>query len=334
MHILLTTDNKNLSSSRIIQFLKITKMFNSDVMKVSIHNSVNRKLNVNTATFYYAFSDTFTNFHSALEYIERWFGLVVEEKKHLDLMFEQFEKVLYSSNLNISSEVEIFNAADGWINHDADQRCKFAKELIKKVRLHLLSSAALNNLLSNENWFSKSSHSKIYIENVMNRKTGFDYERIDHQNRYCGHSQFDMLISHDANKFHDIYKFEQNKLNRTVKVACRNKCFNVCSVVSINENIYFLGKSSFYSYSLIKKQWTDEMHFPENHILYCACSLMDTIYFLGGHSQFQTRAIKQVIYCTAFNTKLGNWKRITGMTGERNSATCVVYGVNSDFRWI
>ena len=76
--------------------------------------------------------------------------------------------LLSNSGLKISTEIETFYAGHFWIKHNPKVRSKFAKELIKLVRLPLLSYAALILLLKKESSFTKCFRSKNYLKNVIN----------------------------------------------------------------------------------------------------------------------------------------------------------------------
>ena len=64
---------------------------------------------------------------SSLLYIERCFLIVVESQNFLHLDFSIVAKILASSELNIHSEVEVFNAVITWLKHNIEERSKYAK---------------------------------------------------------------------------------------------------------------------------------------------------------------------------------------------------------------
>ena len=74
----------------------------------------------------------------------------------LELDHEILAGILSSSKLCIDSKIEVLNAADAWISHDTEKRGKFALDLLNKVRLSLLSSAALKYILDSGNCFTKN----------------------------------------------------------------------------------------------------------------------------------------------------------------------------------
>ena len=50
--------------------------------------------------------------------IERCFPMIVDSDNFLELDFIFIKKILSSSELNINSELQVFNASDSWLSHD------------------------------------------------------------------------------------------------------------------------------------------------------------------------------------------------------------------------
>ena len=103
--------------------------------------------NRNVATFYQIASIfNFTELQIfSLCYIERCFRMVFKKKNYKILGFAQIARIISSSKLHIDSEMEVINAIDIWISYDSKERSKFARRLLSKVRLNLLSIDALKN---------------------------------------------------------------------------------------------------------------------------------------------------------------------------------------------
>ena len=57
------------------------------------------------------------------------------------------KKILFSSEIYITSELEVFTAANDWISFKLNKRKKFAKSLLMKMRFPLLSDPSLKHLL-------------------------------------------------------------------------------------------------------------------------------------------------------------------------------------------
>ena len=105
------------------------------------------KINIdNVSTVYYS-SQLFkfsSMFKISLCYIERCFLMVSDKKSFLELKFMSVAKVFSSSNLNTDWELEVVKAAERWLCHKRNERTKYAKYLLLKTRLSLLSDSALN----------------------------------------------------------------------------------------------------------------------------------------------------------------------------------------------
>ena len=93
--------------------------------------------------------------HDTKAYIHSWFTTVAETNNFLELDFFLVEKILLSSDLHITSEIEVFNAAEAWINHNFIDRKKHAKDLLMTVRIHLLSKHALKHILQPDSALKK-----------------------------------------------------------------------------------------------------------------------------------------------------------------------------------
>ena len=130
-------------------FIKIVKAHDQPFYgnpDIQAFEGIKERINVQNVATYYQIAKYF-NFTElsklALRYIERCFTVVCETHNFLELDYTLFAKVLGSSNLRLDSELEALKAADGWVSYNYDERWKFAKDLLLKIRLHLLSDRAL-----------------------------------------------------------------------------------------------------------------------------------------------------------------------------------------------
>lgn len=72
--------------------------------------------------------------------------------------------------------MEFVTAAESWIKYDYEQKDKFVKELIKQVRLPLLSKACLENLLADNSSFSNCNDSKRQKNNSVDNNSIDTYD--------------------------------------------------------------------------------------------------------------------------------------------------------------
>ena len=80
--------------------------------------------------------------------------MLAETNNFIELDFFTVSKILTSSELNITSELEVFYAADKWLTYNITNHSRFAKSLLQKVRLPLLSYHALHYLLNRTSSFT------------------------------------------------------------------------------------------------------------------------------------------------------------------------------------
>ena len=83
-------------------------------------------------------------FKQSSSFVERCFTMMAKSPAFLELDFVLVENVLSSSNLDITSQLEVMNAAGAWKSYDK-KRIKFVKDFLK-VRLPLLSDPALKRV--------------------------------------------------------------------------------------------------------------------------------------------------------------------------------------------
>ena len=74
---------------------------------------------------------------TVLRYIERCFSMIVDTECFLELDINTVSKILASSSLQIDTEVEVYSAANKWLNYNIEARSKFARHLLMKVRFNL-----------------------------------------------------------------------------------------------------------------------------------------------------------------------------------------------------
>ena len=121
--------------------LKLNKLMLNEDENSNIFNCMKDKVTKNNVLTIYSLAKFYklANFSdSSLLYIERCFQMVVKTKNFLHSDFSIVAKILSSSELNIHSEVKIFNAVFTWLKHNSAERSKYAKKLLLKVRFTLL----------------------------------------------------------------------------------------------------------------------------------------------------------------------------------------------------
>nr|XP_022912325.1 kelch-like protein 17 [Onthophagus taurus] len=78
------------------------------------------------------------------------FQEVVNTEEFLLLPFNEVEELISNSQLNISSEEDVFTAVLNWVKHDLTKRNEFISKLMQHVRLPLVNREFLMTRVDNE----------------------------------------------------------------------------------------------------------------------------------------------------------------------------------------
>ncbi|EDO31299.1 predicted protein, partial [Nematostella vectensis] len=87
------------------------------------------------------FSDAFARLH---------FVDVVQSEEFMDVPLKQLSRILVEDDLNVHSEERVYEAVMAWIKYDQDLRQEYAPEVLKYVRLPLLSAEFLMDRVATE----------------------------------------------------------------------------------------------------------------------------------------------------------------------------------------
>ena len=318
----------------MLQLCRILKLLNiatkTDALKTSLINQVN----LDNICFCYEVLNNCSNSEikkHVVNYIQKWFCRITEKNIYLDLSFTSIKDLLSDSGLKISSEIEVYNAAERWIKHEPKERIKFAIELIKLVRLPLLSSAVLQSLLKNKNSFLKCLKSKIYIKNVIgkNKNKTFDHFSSCYQNRYYTQDSFHIITQCD-NDNHSVEFEIYESQGRTLAKIFDFIDMEIEYMFFIYETFYVLSSRSFKSYSTKTKKWSKSFDYPKNYNYFnyfCSCVFMGHIYILGANTNSWGGRSKKFKSCIVFSPKTEKFKLIAAMSAQREeNFACAVFG--------
>ena len=214
-------------------------------------------------------------------------------QKHLDLDFRAFKKICKSSELNITSEMELVHAIKNWINYVKIRRSSLTINLLRTIRLPLLSDAAKNKLLLRKSVFSKSYRCINYIQSSLSFKNQLyvDATSVNLQHRYCSQGNFNVVLSdgrhYENSKFSNaLYFLEGNQFSKATTIATSDKVKYGHSVVFLNGLMYSVFKAngavSIASYSISENKWNTTIKFPGIQNSHNVCAFMGKIYILGS----------------------------------------------------
>ena len=316
-------------------------------MKNSNFEKIKSKISVQNVATYYQIA-TFFNLTDiiklALSYIERCFTIVCETKNFLELDFNMVAKILASSELRIDSELEVLDAAENWVKYNCEERRKFSKDLMLKVRLPLLPSHVVNSLLRKDLFFNKIDDCvKLITEVSHNNKIVYQNKSNTFlQTRLCTQNMFNVIVSGGV-QYNNI-QYNRNGVDKVSnsfqQIDCKN--FNVVkSLASMKSmqayhkaiyckgEIYVFGGYDFFrqyivpveKYSLNTNTWEHVADIPENRKMHCACAFMGNIFVIGGHND----NFDVFNSCMKLDTIDNKWNDVASTKGARSLAACTVF---------
>ena len=106
----------------------------------------------------------------------------------LELNINNVRKIFSSSELNIDSELQVFNASDSWLSHDINERSKYTNDLLSMIRFPLLSIPALKQVLNRVSL--KYHECANTIEAILVKKQQLLPFSCNITSRYCNQTNF------------------------------------------------------------------------------------------------------------------------------------------------
>ena len=272
--------------------------------------------------------------------VERCFTMVAELDDFYELNIGLVKKVLGSSHLNVTSEAEVFNAADSWLSFKVKERSKFAKTLLSKIRLCLLSDHAIKHVLYNSKSFSKNDECLAFLkdkDNIIRHET-----KVKCINRYCSQNKYNILVCGGEFTLTDpvsrkcigkvvtseVNQVDGSNFKRVKVLQPMIENIEYFQVVCLKGEAYIFSgynkdvhKTSFDKYSPSTDSWSRVGVMCDNRRVFCVCAFMNKIFVIGGiyDDGIETNS------CAVFDVTEKNWKKVAGINEARKLAACVVF---------
>ena len=301
------------------------------VIEKELYKAVEGKINTNYVAALYNFSQLFSSSNASkppLQFIERCFQMFVDSSSFLELDLKLISKVLSSSELNIDSEMQVFNAVVSWLGHN-EKRSKYAKYLFLKVGIFLLSDPALKLIKEKVSCIIDDFP---FINKVIKEKNlGPHSKSMKNVCRYCTHKNFNIFFCGGMSSFkvvRDVYSVKADELKTVKNLPILKKCRQRHEVILIKGDIFVFGGidvgfkciTSIEKYSDFSIAWEIIAHLPDERVDFCVSSYMGYAYVLGGCFQQET-----INSCLMFNPGDCSWKEVAEMNETRCYASCTVF---------
>ena len=331
--------SKKLNCKKIFSILKFNKLILDENVDTKLCKIVEDKCKNHSVMTCHQLTKLFelSSLDKAIfSYIERSFTMLADTDSFLELDFIHIVKILKSSQLLITTELEVYNAASKWLSYNITERSKFAKDLLLTVRFPLLSDSTLKFILGKHSSFLEINESYKILQTIaVNKEFYFQNKsNIYHTTRYCNQQSFDILVcgnqkKRSQRKVGKVKQLSESNLKSiNVLPSMKNKRLSF-SAVCLNGEVYVFGDvdardqyiKSVEKYSLSTNTWNEVADMYDDRKYFCTCVFMDKILVIGGYKENERKTNS----CLQFNTKDYNWKEVARMNNARSAATCVVF---------
>ena len=324
---------------RLISNLKSSQIILNKIEASKINKVFENKTTYQNVTVFYEIARFYNvpNLSDALFcYIKRFFTVVSETKNFLQLNFAVIAKILSSSTLHITSELEVLLAVNNWLSHNFEERKVFASDLLLKVRLHLIPKNSLEYLLNESSCIIKDDECVNIIKNVLKEESNYRQNHIADCYRHCDEDMFNILIcggrSNDS-YLQSVHEIDCKILSKFQTIATHMpESRAYFKAVYLKGNIYFFyGFNKFNSltsvikYSMFTKTWECVSDDRVTQQWSTVCGLIDKIYICGGIRRNMLTETWLGDTDRVFDTKNHTWREISMMKHRRESAACSAY---------
>ena len=326
--------------------MKINKIFLVGDVESNIHKHIVDNINIRNVNSLYQLAKLFNLFSLAkpvFMYIERFFTMLVETESFLELDYTCITNILASSGLLLTSELEVYNAGNLWLGHNINERSKFAKDILLKVRLSLLSREALKFLLNKSSSFRNNDACKATIEEILEAILNNKDQLIqnscisNYTNRYCDQDSYNILIcgGYDHKQKINVNTVKQmggKQLEYQKVLPSMIKGRQYSKAVCLNGDVYLLGghdnnnkwTMSVEKYSHFTNTWNKVGDISDDRQGFSVCAFMDKIVVIGG-GYFNKVEAGVTDTCLMFETKERKWKEVARMNGVRYRPASAVF---------
>ena len=325
-----------LDDNELYSILKLNKVILDEKVESKICQVVRKKLNIRNVLALQQLTKLFklSSLSGATSsYIERCYTMLATTDNFMELDFIHVLKILSSSRLSITSELEVFNAANTWVSHNLKERRKFAKNLLLTVRFPLFPDDTLKYLLGKSSSFIEIDECNNILQEISQSKKTFFQNKSDVYNttRYCDQQLFDILICGGVQYVRKgskaVRKVSQFNVNSSkgVKVfrSMIAERYNFDAVCVKGEAYVFggVGRNNSITcvekYSPSTKTWTNVAKMVDDRFSHCACTFMDNVFIISGLTTIDS--------CLQFNTEDYSWKQVARINERRERAACAVF---------
>ncbi|XP_057309527.1 kelch-like protein 20 [Hydractinia symbiolongicarpus] len=264
----------------------------------------------------------------ATEYLHQNFLDVINHEEFLKLSSTELLELLTSDKIQVRSEEDVFSALENWLYHDFQNRTQYVPDILKCIRVPLLSLEFLQCKVFSANFIKSNTQCQLILARVMNehpeklpaylctpRAVPQSIYAIGGRNSlYC---QLDSVERYDI--FQDCWHIEKsmNIARTAVAAATMNGClYAIAGERAVNEphdNTLYLPYVE--CYNPILQHWFPiaDLSTPRSFVSVVVCN--GKLYALGGEDRNSSYNIVE-----RYSRKKNCWKRLKPMKKRRAGA--------------
>lgn len=101
----------------------------------------------------------------ASKYISQYFHQIANSDEFLALSFNEMKELVSKDELYVASEAQVFEAVIRWVKHNKEERVQHLPNLLRSVRLPLLSAEYLVEYVAKEDLIKRSHECRLKQNN-------------------------------------------------------------------------------------------------------------------------------------------------------------------------
>ncbi|KAJ8668028.1 hypothetical protein QAD02_009691 [Eretmocerus hayati] len=321
-----------INRNNVTRLLMTAKDLSLAVVKDACINFIEQHSNSRNVLGYLQFA--FTNKeNSMIEYLENkiahLFTTIPKNKEFFDLAYGLLRSIISRDDLNVSSEQEVYETVMKWVNHDFSSRETYLAELLRKVRLNVISVEYLLDKVASDDRIRKSEECRDIIDEAKSyhlstfRKNRFDYVLARSCDNVSGYIHV-LSTQNEGQITVEVYNPSANTWKcQEYKIPCATR--KNFAVVHFRKKIYFLGGekddravSIVGAYNIIDGSYQELTSMKQQRRYFGVAVLNDFIYACGGSSdKLVLKSVER--YCIESNS----WEFVKPMNKGRQRAGIV-----------
>lgn len=218
------------------------------------------------------------------------FSEVSESQDFKNLEAHELIKILGKSEIKVSTEEKVYEAAMKWVKFDPEARITFLPEVLRKVRVSYLAPEYLVNVVSNENLIRQSIECRDLLEEAKNHQllSLRSFSKLCSIEPRQYENEVIYLVCGSNNDLRNcIMAYKQRKWTKVTRLSVEKKWFGG---TLMNGKIYVVGgmvgkeySSSVEIFDIMKNEWSEGVELKDSFYGAGVASSNNCIYVCGGH---------------------------------------------------